>query len=234
MEDHLKYEWKFCLLCFAAFPENAIVRKRLVENWLSTEDENKAAANEAGDNREEENKSGEKKIGEILDKLVFEEFIDPVYKKRRKDNINRFKMHPLARLAVIKFTGEINDSGHNPSCHWARMEGSEKGSISRDSKGSTQTMLSGSKGKPVTKNKNVATFKHTTLKPLREIHNIPPTGGSSSSNQHHIESMEKNISHNKSKSSTTHSLEPTLIPTSLDRSFQQTRTALLSFYPLEN
>lgn len=124
----LKYEWKFCLLCFAAFPENAIVRKRLVENWLSTEDENKAAANEAGDNREEENKSGEKKIGEILDKLVFEEFIDPVYKKRRKDNINRFKMHPLARLAVIKFTGEINDSGHNPSCHWARMEGSEKGS----------------------------------------------------------------------------------------------------------
>lgn len=125
---YLEYEWKFCLLCFTVFPENAVVRKKLVENWLITDDKNEAAANEAEDNREEEKKAGEKNIDEILKKLVVEEFIDPVCKKRRKDNVNRFKMHPLARLAVIKCAGEINDSGCNPSCHWARMEGSEKGS----------------------------------------------------------------------------------------------------------
>ncbi|KAK9195935.1 hypothetical protein WN943_004063 [Citrus x changshan-huyou] len=46
--------------------------------------------------------------------------------------------------------------------------------ISCDSKGSIQMMLFGSKGNPVTRNKNAATSEHTTLKPSREIHNIPP------------------------------------------------------------
>ena len=48
------------------------------------------------------------------------------------------------------------------------------------------------------------------------------TSGFSSSNQHPIESMEKNISHNRSKSSMTHSLKPSLIQTSLDPKYHST------------
>ena len=72
--------------------------------------------------------------------------------------------------------GEISNAAITMDNHAktvALLKNKEK-MISRDSKGSTQMMLSGSKGKPVTKNKNAATFEHTTLKPLCEIHNIPP------------------------------------------------------------
>ena len=91
--------------------------------------------------------------------------------------------------------------------------------ISRDSEGPAQMKLYGSKGKPVTKNKKADTPEHTAPTLLREIHTRPPpphTSDPSSSNKHPLESMEKNISRNKSKLSRTHNLEPTLIPTSLD------------------
>lgn len=112
----LNYTSKFCLFCFTVFPENAVVRKRLLENWLISE--------------EDGTETEEKNIDEILEELKSKEFIAPVCKKRRKDNVNRFKMDPLARLVVIKLAGEINDSGDskNPWGNWARLEGSEKGS----------------------------------------------------------------------------------------------------------
>ncbi|KAH9696710.1 DUF4283 domain-containing protein [Citrus sinensis] len=95
--------------------------------------------------------------------------------------------------------------------------------ISRDFNGPTQTKLYGSKGKHVTRNKKADTPEHTAPIPLRELHTRPPhISDPSSSNQHPLEAMEKNISRNKSKLSRTHHTEPTLIPTSLDPKYHST------------
>ncbi|KAL9445616.1 hypothetical protein AB3S75_018585 [Citrus x aurantiifolia] len=105
--------------------------------------------------------------------------------------------------------------------------------ISRDFKGPTQTKLYGSKGKPVTRNKKADTPEHTAPTPLRELHTRSPpnTSDPSSSNQHPLEAMEKNISRNKSKLSKTHHFEPTLIPTSLDPKYH---SAIIFKNKLEN
>ncbi|KAK9204277.1 hypothetical protein WN943_014535 [Citrus x changshan-huyou] len=105
--------------------------------------------------------------------------------------------------------------------------------ISRDSKAPTQTKLYGSKGKPVTSNKKADTPEHTAPTPLRKLHTrpLPHTSDPSSSNQHPLEAMEKNISRNKSKLSRTHHFEPTLIPTSLDPKYH---SAIILKNKLEN
>ncbi|KAL9431996.1 hypothetical protein AB3S75_027078 [Citrus x aurantiifolia] len=67
--------------------------------------------------------------------------------------------------------------------------------ISCDSNGPTQTKLYGSNGKPMTRNKKAGTPEHTAPAPLRELHTRPPhISDPSSSNQHPLEAMEKNIS----------------------------------------
>ncbi|KAK9233422.1 hypothetical protein WN943_023672 [Citrus x changshan-huyou] len=120
---NLKNESKFCLWCFTVFPNNAVVRKRLVENWLITEDKNRAEENREEKNKAVEDDTQEKNIDDILKELEREGFIVPVRKKRRKDVNNRFKMDPLARLAVIN-----SRKPEDLWCKWARLEGLEKGS----------------------------------------------------------------------------------------------------------
>ncbi|KAH9646492.1 hypothetical protein KPL70_024891 [Citrus sinensis] len=137
----------------------------------------------------------------------------------KETNQNNFgKQSVSSRFDVLRQESELdNDSGEISNAA-ITMDNHKKtvappknreNMISRDSKSSTLTMISGSKGKPVTRNRKVATSEHTTLKPSREIHSTPPPP----------QPMEKNISRNKSKSSMTHYLEPTFIPTSLDHKY---------------
>ena len=102
----------------------------------------------------------------------------------KETNQNNFgKQSVSSRFDVLRQESELdNDSGEISNAA-ITMDNHKKtvappknreNMISRDSKSSTLTMISGSKGKPVTRNRKVATSEHTTLKPSREIHSTPP------------------------------------------------------------
>lgn len=98
----------------------------------------------------------------------------------KEPNQNSFgKQSVGSRFGVLQQESELDNDSREISNADITMDNYEKTvappknkekMISRGFKGSTQTMLSRSKGKPVTKNKNADTSEHTTLKPLLEIH----------------------------------------------------------------
>ncbi|ONH95569.1 hypothetical protein PRUPE_7G078100 [Prunus persica] len=110
---------KLCLLCFAVFPANEVIKKGLLVHWWIGE----GFLNPPVD--------GKETVVEIADG-VFEELtkkgcIEPLYKKRRSV-VRSFKMHPLIRSAVIVIAKDVRffdfDSKGNPTAnfswsHWA-------------------------------------------------------------------------------------------------------------------
>ncbi|CAK7350747.1 unnamed protein product [Dovyalis caffra] len=94
---------KLCLLCFAVFPENAVIKKRLLMYWWVGE------GFIDGDNPEEV-------ADEILKKFLEKGFVEPEIKKRR---LVGFRMRSLIRYAVIVVAAKVGffhfDSMGNPT-----------------------------------------------------------------------------------------------------------------------
>lgn len=109
--------YQSCLLCFAVFPENAVIKKRLLVNWW------------IGEGFLKERIQGENSSEKAADKLLqeFEEkgFILPVDKKHR-GVANSFRMSPLVRSAVITLAKENNffhfDSEGIPTMNFQKYE----------------------------------------------------------------------------------------------------------------
>ncbi|KAF5725448.1 putative Leucine-rich repeat family protein [Tripterygium wilfordii] len=84
--ETLTIEEKLCLLCFAVFPENALVKRRFLMYWW------------VGERLLDH--PVEQRADEVLQVLMRKGFIEPVNKKRELI-INSFRMQPLVRSAVI-------------------------------------------------------------------------------------------------------------------------------------
>ncbi|XVF13738.1 hypothetical protein REPUB_Repub08aG0233600 [Reevesia pubescens] len=83
---------KLCLLCFAIFPENAEIKKRLLRFWWAGEDLF----------RDKDPKDEMKLVSETLEKFVEKGFIEPILKKNKLQP-RSYKMNPIVRSCVIKF-----------------------------------------------------------------------------------------------------------------------------------
>lgn len=105
-----------CLLCFAVFPENAVIKKRLLVHWWIGEDFLKERIQ--GENSAE-------KAADILRGFEKKGFILPVDKKHR-GVANSFRMSPLVRSAVITLAKETNffhfDSEGIPTLNFQEYE----------------------------------------------------------------------------------------------------------------
>ncbi|KAL5976257.1 hypothetical protein ACLOJK_020587 [Asimina triloba] len=89
--EGLPWELKMCLLCFSIFPMGKIIEKKVLIYWWIGE----RFARETGDRSAEE-------VGEeYLQKLIDQEFVLPVYNKRR-GSILKSGMHPYVRWLIIK------------------------------------------------------------------------------------------------------------------------------------
>ncbi|KAM7530134.1 hypothetical protein LguiB_033544 [Lonicera macranthoides] len=92
-EDLNDIKLKLCLLCFAVFPEGAIIKKRLMIYWWIGE----------GFVKEEEQKSAEEVGCEYFKFLITKGFIMPIDDKRwQRGEVGSCKMDPLTRFGVIK------------------------------------------------------------------------------------------------------------------------------------
>ncbi|KAM5559054.1 disease resistance protein RPM1 [Rosa sericea] len=89
---------KLCLLCFAVFPANEVLKKRRLVHWW------------VGEGLLYPPVDGEKTVEEIADGifevLTVKGCIEPVKKKWRSD-VHSFKMHPLIRSAVIRIAKDV-------------------------------------------------------------------------------------------------------------------------------
>ncbi|XWS49483.1 hypothetical protein CRYUN_Cryun12cG0007400 [Craigia yunnanensis] len=102
---------KLCLLCFAIFPENAEVKKRLLRFWWVGERLKPVPASDTD--------TVEKGfVNKSLRKFEEMGFIEPVTKKSRSQATS-YKMHPIIRSFIIKLAKEANffdyDSKGNPT-----------------------------------------------------------------------------------------------------------------------
>lgn len=105
--DGLPVELKLCLLCFAVFPENAIIKKRLLVYWWMAEgfvppipcdDEVKRQI--------EEGKTAEEFAADIFEKLTKMGFIEPVNKKR-SFYLGSYKVHPFIRMVLVMLAERV-------------------------------------------------------------------------------------------------------------------------------
>ncbi|OMO93435.1 disease resistance RPP13-like protein 4-like protein [Corchorus olitorius] len=91
---HLDDRHKLCLLCFAVFPENAEIKKRLLRFWWVGE---KLVRPEPEGNEEEK-----KIVSDTLQTFVEKGFIVPIQKKNKLQP-RSYKMTPIVRSCLIKF-----------------------------------------------------------------------------------------------------------------------------------
>lgn len=89
--ESLSSQAKPCLLCFSVFPENMVVRKRLLVYWW------------IGEGLIDPQKPGEKTVDDVLRELIEKGFVEPVVKKRR---VVGFRLDTLVRFAVIRISEE--------------------------------------------------------------------------------------------------------------------------------
>ncbi|KAK9921663.1 hypothetical protein M0R45_030165 [Rubus argutus] len=105
---------KLCLLCFAVFPANEVLKKRRLVHWW------------VGEGLLYPPVDGEKTVEEIadgiLEELTKKRCIEPVKKKQRSD-VHSFKMHPLTRSAVIRIAKDVRfldfDDKGNPTTEFS-------------------------------------------------------------------------------------------------------------------
>ncbi|KAL4333177.1 hypothetical protein GQ457_07G012050 [Hibiscus cannabinus] len=104
-EEHYSYldvRHKLCLLCFAIFPENAVVKKRLLRFWWEGE---KLLSETKKEKMEKEKQMSETKeersVNKILEKFVEMGFVEPVA-KRSRSQVTSYKMHPIVRCLIIR------------------------------------------------------------------------------------------------------------------------------------
>ena len=85
----LEGEKKFLLSCFTVFPENAVVKRRILVYWGVGEE----ILNPTSD-------TPEKIVDGILEEFQEKGLIEPDIKKR-KQQVKSYKMHPLVRSAIV-------------------------------------------------------------------------------------------------------------------------------------
>ncbi|XP_022738026.1 uncharacterized protein LOC111290809 [Durio zibethinus] len=111
---------KLCLLCFAIFPENAEVKKRLLRFWWDGEMLTPSPVSGTGERSTPSPNSdaGESStpspdshtkcfVNKTLDKFVKMGFIEPVTKRSRSQTTS-YKMHPIIRSFIVKRAKEAN------------------------------------------------------------------------------------------------------------------------------
>lgn len=97
--DGLTVEKKLCLLCFAVFPEKAIIKKRLMVHWWIAE--GFVPPRDVGTRQEGANeRTAEEFADEYFEELTRLGFIEPVNIKRSL-YVGCYKVHPFVRLALI-------------------------------------------------------------------------------------------------------------------------------------
>ncbi|KAH7856568.1 hypothetical protein Vadar_002965 [Vaccinium darrowii] len=100
--DGLSSNQKLCLLCFSAFPEKEIIKKRFMFYWWTAEGF-LAPVKNSETTGEELAKTAEELASEVFSELVAKGFIEPISEKRTLDClINEYEMHPFVRAAVIE------------------------------------------------------------------------------------------------------------------------------------
>ncbi|KAM6601410.1 hypothetical protein CsatA_021019 [Cannabis sativa] len=120
---------KVCLLCFSVFPENAVIKKKVLVHWWVGEEF--IDSSQCGDD-----KSVEKIASGFFKEFIAKGLIEPVYKKRRP-SADSCKMEPSVRFAVImiaeragfiKFDADKNPMANFSGSHRACLVKSEDGS----------------------------------------------------------------------------------------------------------
>lgn len=127
--SELDITMKLCLLCFSVFPENAIIKKKVLVHWW------------VGEGFIDSSCSGGKTVEEMgngnFKDLIAKRIIEPVYKKRRP-GADSCKMEPSIRYAVIMLAeraGFINfDCDGNPT---ANFSGCRRACLVRTNDGSS-------------------------------------------------------------------------------------------------
>ncbi|PSS04745.1 Disease resistance RPP13-like protein [Actinidia chinensis var. chinensis] len=92
----LGMELKLCLLCFSVFPENEVIKKRVMIYWWIGEGFAPPVRRENNDNR-----TAEQFANDYFSELLEKGFIEPVREKRSL-RVDACKMHPFVRAMVIK------------------------------------------------------------------------------------------------------------------------------------
>ncbi|KAF8032780.1 hypothetical protein BT93_D1620 [Corymbia citriodora subsp. variegata] len=96
--ERLDIELQLCLLCFALFPEHAVIKKRVMYYWWVGE-----WLIDPGKPSDSKNKA----VGNILKKFVDEGFIHPVVRKRRiVIKSKSYMMLPFIRSMVVSLAKE--------------------------------------------------------------------------------------------------------------------------------
>lgn len=122
----LEPKLKLCLLCFAIFPEEAEVKKRLLRFWWSGE------RLRPGPGEKEEKEF----VDKTLEKFVEMDLIEPVAKKN-KSPATSYKMHPIIRALIIKFAKEANFFDYDPKGKPTMIISASKKSCLAKSEGTT-------------------------------------------------------------------------------------------------
>ncbi|KAI8000533.1 Disease resistance RPP13-like protein 4 [Camellia lanceoleosa] len=120
--DGLDIELKLCLLCFSVFPENVIIRRRVMVYWWIGEGFAPPIVRDRRTAEELANgKTAEEYANDYFKKLMAKGFIEPVYEMHHKLAVGSCKMHPFIRSAVIMFAKSANffsfDCMGKPTAH---------------------------------------------------------------------------------------------------------------------
>jgi hypothetical protein len=104
---------KMCLLCFSVFPENAVIKKKVLVHWWVGEG--------FIDSPSSGGKTAEETGNVFLKEFISKGFIEPVRKKRRASSEN-CKMQPWVRYAVIELAKTAGflcfDTEGNPTANF--------------------------------------------------------------------------------------------------------------------
>ncbi|XVF52271.1 hypothetical protein PTKIN_Ptkin05aG0005800 [Pterospermum kingtungense] len=95
---------KLCLLCFAIFPEDTEVEKRLLKFWWLGE---RLSPEPDGDSKKKSQEQQQQFVDETLEQFVKMGFIEPVTNKSKSPPTS-YKMHPIIRSLIIKFAKEAH------------------------------------------------------------------------------------------------------------------------------
>ena len=105
---------KSCLLCFSVFPEDAIIKKKVLIHWWVGE--------RFIDSPNSDGKTAEETGNDYFKDFIKNRIIEPVHKKLRQNSEN-CKMHPSIRAAIIKLAEGNNfvsfDQRGNPTADFS-------------------------------------------------------------------------------------------------------------------
>jgi Leucine-rich repeat (LRR) protein len=130
--NRLKPGPKKCLLCFSVFPENAVIKKKVLVHWWVGEG--------FIDSPSSEGKTAEETGNEFFRDFISKGIIEPVNKKKRRPSSENCKMEPSIRNAVIDlakadgffcFHTEGNPTANSCDSRRACLVKTEKGSSLR-------------------------------------------------------------------------------------------------------